>query len=173
MPPTLEDPRTEEPGASAEEPQLAIGARLRRIRQQQAMSLADVEERSGGTWKAVVVGAYERGDRAVSVERLAGLAGFYGVPPAELLPPAPAEHTASPSEERYVIDLVALESDTSPEAETVSRFAHRVRLMRGDHNGRVLTVRASDIHNLAAAAGLERDSMVAELRDHGVLREPG
>ena len=64
----------------------ALGARLRAIRAQQHLSLHGVERKSGGRWKAVVVGSYERGDRAVSVQRLAELAGFYGVPVSELLP---------------------------------------------------------------------------------------
>ena len=38
---------------------------LRSIRQQQGLSLHGVEEKSQGRWKAVVVGSYERGDRAV------------------------------------------------------------------------------------------------------------
>jgi transcriptional regulator with XRE-family HTH domain len=41
-----------------------LGARLRAIRQQQGLSLQGVEEKSGGRWKAVVVGSYERGVRA-------------------------------------------------------------------------------------------------------------
>ena len=45
----------------------ALGARLRSIRQQQGMSLQAVEEKSQGRWKAVVIGSYERGDRAVTV----------------------------------------------------------------------------------------------------------
>ena len=49
----------------------ALGAKLRAIRQQQGLSLHGVEERSGGRWKAVVVGSYERGDRAVTVQKLA------------------------------------------------------------------------------------------------------
>jgi len=64
----------------------ALGARLRAIRSQQGLSLHGVEEKSRGRWKAVVVGSYERGDRAVTVQRLAELADFYGVPVAELLP---------------------------------------------------------------------------------------
>ena len=65
----------------------ALGARLRAIRMQQHLSLHGVERKSGGKWKAVVVGSYERGDRAVSVQRLAELADFYGVPVSDLLPP--------------------------------------------------------------------------------------
>jgi len=58
----------------------SLGARLRSIRQQQGLSLQGVEEKSNGRWKAVVVGSYERGDRAVTVSRLAELADFYRVP---------------------------------------------------------------------------------------------
>ena len=45
----------------------ALGARLRAIRTQQGLSLHGVEEKSQGRWKAVVVGSYERGDRAVVI----------------------------------------------------------------------------------------------------------
>ena len=57
-----------------------LGARLRAIRTQQGLSLHGVEEKSRGRWKAVVVGSYERGDRSVTVQKLAELAEFYGVP---------------------------------------------------------------------------------------------
>src|SRR5262252_7611376 len=65
----------------------ALGARLRAVRTQQHLSLHGVERKSGGKWKAVVVGSYERGDRAVSVQRLSELADFYGVTVSDLLPP--------------------------------------------------------------------------------------
>jgi transcriptional regulator with XRE-family HTH domain len=65
-----------------------LGARLRKARTQQGLSLAAVEEKSGGQWKAVVVGAYERADRGVTAERLVALAGFYGIPVTSLLPDA-------------------------------------------------------------------------------------
>ena len=61
----------------------ALGAKLRAVRNQQGLSLQGVEAKSQGAWKAVVVGSYERGDRAVTVQRLAELAEFYGVPMAE------------------------------------------------------------------------------------------
>jgi transcriptional regulator with XRE-family HTH domain len=61
-----------------------LGARLRAIRTQQGLSLHGVEEKSRGRWKAVVVGSYERGDRSVTVQKLAELAEFYGVPVSEL-----------------------------------------------------------------------------------------
>src|SRR3954463_5527172 len=60
-----------------------LGARRRSIRQQQGLSLQGVEEKSNGRWKAVVVGSYERGDRAVTVSRLAGLAHLHRGPGSE------------------------------------------------------------------------------------------
>jgi transcriptional regulator with XRE-family HTH domain len=64
----------------------ALGGRLRAARNQQGLSLDDVEVKSRGRWKRAVVGSWERGDRAVTVEKLAELAGFYGIPAADLLP---------------------------------------------------------------------------------------
>jgi len=68
----------------------ALGGRLRAVRDRQGLSLRAVEDKSGGRWNAITVGAYERASRAITVERLAGLALFYGVPVADLLPPGPA-----------------------------------------------------------------------------------
>jgi len=68
----------------------AVGARLRAVRTRMGLSLHGVEERSRGRWKAVAVGAYERGDRPVTVQKLAELAEFYSVPMSELLPGEPA-----------------------------------------------------------------------------------
>ena len=47
-----------------------VGERLRSIRLQKNMSLGDVETRSNNEFKASVLGAYERGERAISVPRL-------------------------------------------------------------------------------------------------------
>ena len=73
-----------------------LGARLRAIRTQQGLSLHGVEEKSRGRWKAVVVGSYERGDRSVTVQKLAELAEFYGVPVSELLPGDASARSPSP-----------------------------------------------------------------------------
>ncbi|MFN5602165.1 MAG: transcriptional regulator, partial [Acidimicrobiaceae bacterium] len=43
-----------------------VGERLRRIRQQKQWSLSDVEAQSDSEFKASVLGAYERGERAIS-----------------------------------------------------------------------------------------------------------
>src|SRR3954463_335381 len=63
-----------------------VGERLRLIRKQKGLSLQDVEASSTQEFKASVLGAYERGERAISVPRLQRLARFYAVPVDQLLP---------------------------------------------------------------------------------------
>src|SRR3954470_14322297 len=78
-----------------------VGARLRAIRKQKRLSLQDVEASSQQEFKASVLGAYERGERAISVPRLQRLARFYNVPVDQLLP---ADDDSSASSDP-VIDL--------------------------------------------------------------------
>lgn len=150
-----------EPGAGA------IGARLRRIRHQQGLSLADVEERSDGRWKAVVVGAYERGDRAMSISRLAEMAAFYGVPLSGLLPGARTEHRDGTS--GVVLDLTSVSTDAGEPVAAVARFAEQIQRARGDHNGRVLSLRGADVATLALTTGTDPEELVTRLRREGAL----
>ena len=64
----------------------AVGARLRAMRKQMRLSLQAVEAMSDQEFKASVLGAYERGERAISVPRLQRLAKLYDVPVDQLLP---------------------------------------------------------------------------------------
>jgi len=72
---------------------IILGARLRALRRDLGMSLAEVEAASDGAINGVVLGSYERGDRTLSVIRLEELARFYGVFAedlvADLMRPAP------------------------------------------------------------------------------------
>src|ERR1700745_1896080 len=54
-----------------------VGGRLRAIRRQKRFSLQEVEAMSVQEFKASVLGAYERGERAISVPRLQRLARLY------------------------------------------------------------------------------------------------
>ena len=64
----------------------AVGSRLRAMRKQMRLSLQAVEAMSEQEFKASVLGAYERGERAISVPRLQRLAKLYDVPVDQLLP---------------------------------------------------------------------------------------
>ena len=66
----------------------AVGRRLRRVRQEHGLTLADVDRDSDRVFKESALSAYERGDRNISVLRLHQLANFYRVPVDSLLPPA-------------------------------------------------------------------------------------
>jgi transcriptional regulator with XRE-family HTH domain len=146
----------------------ALGARLRAIRTQQGLSLHGVEEKSKGRWKAVVVGSYERGDRAVTVQRLAELAEFYGVPVGELLPAGAAVAAAEPAA-RIVIDLEQLSSVSPEEAAPLARYAATIQSQRGDYNGRILSIRHEDLRSLAVIYDASPSALTEQLIDWGVL----
>lgn len=63
-----------------------VGLRLRSVRKQMHLSLHAVEKASNEEFKASVLGAYERGERSISVPRLQRLAELYDVPVDQLLP---------------------------------------------------------------------------------------
>ncbi len=62
-----------------------IAASIKAVRKSKGMTLRDVEIASAGIWKAVVIGSYERCDRALSIKKAINLANFYQVPLDELL----------------------------------------------------------------------------------------
>ncbi|MBA2574159.1 MAG: transcriptional regulator [Actinomycetota bacterium] len=150
----------------------ALGARLRAIRQQQGLSLQGVEEKSNGVWKAVVVGSYERGDRAVTVQRLSELANFYGIPMSELLPGANAFSAAREAPPRLVLDLERIQQLDFNEAAPLGRFAGTIQAQRGDYNGKVLSVRQEDLLTLAVIYDEAPSQLAERLISWGVLR-PG
>jgi transcriptional regulator with XRE-family HTH domain len=148
----------------------SLGSRLRAIRTQQGLSRHGVEEKSKGRWKAVVVGSYERGDRAVTVQRLHELADFYGVPVSELLPegesPSPA---AGEAPVRLIIDLERLTSVPAPQAAPLARYAATIQSQRGDYNGRVLSIRQEDLRSLAVIYDASPSVLTERLIGWGVL----
>ena len=145
-----------------------LGLRLRAIRTQQGLSLHGVEEKSQGHWKAVVVGSYERGDRAVTVQRLSELAGFYGIPVHELLPEGQTTSATEPLS-RLVIDLEQLSSVPADKAAPLARYAATIQSQRGDYNGRVLSIRQEDLRSLAVIYDASPSALTEQLVGWGVL----
>ncbi len=62
-----------------------VGQALRIARKGSGFSLKGVEETTKGEFKASVVGAYERGERAISVARLMDLSAVYETPAVNIL----------------------------------------------------------------------------------------
>ncbi|MEX1124971.1 MAG: helix-turn-helix transcriptional regulator [Acidimicrobiia bacterium] len=100
---------------------VSLGVRLRTARRQRGWSLGEVEAFTDGQFKASVVGAYERGERAISVQRLTRLAEVYGVGPTDMFP------GAKPAEGRVIdIDAVAAGRDH----DLVDRYLAAIQFMR-------------------------------------------
>ncbi|MGH3354768.1 MAG: transcriptional regulator BldD [Nocardioidaceae bacterium] len=154
----------------AQEYAKALGAKLRAIRQQQGLSLHGVEQKSHGRWKAVVVGSYERGDRAVTVQRLFELADFYGVPVQELLPGGTQVGAAAEAPPRLILDLERLAQIELEEAALLGRFAATIQSQRGDYNGRVLTIREDDLRTLSVLYNEPASVLTDRFVSWGVLR---
>ncbi len=150
-----------------------IGERLRTIRRQQGLSLHDVEARSKQEFKASVLGAYERGERALSVARLLRLAALYEVPADQLLPRGveieiDLTRTSSEDGHRLTLDLARLNQLEEPDAEVLARYAATIQLQRQDFNGRMLTIRRDDVRVLAAVLGRTPEALGSRLEELGL-----
>ncbi len=163
-----------------------VGQRLRAIRRQKRLSLQEVESTSQEEFKASVLGAYERGERAISVPRLQRLARFYNVPVDQLLPddgpdfglgteivPTTDFTAMRPASSLPVtIDLARLEALSGPEADMLNRYLTMIQVQRQDFNGRVLTVRREDLRAIACILGVGVDSAGPRLSDLGLAYAP-
>ena len=168
----------------------AVGSRLRAMRKQMRLSLQAVEAMSDQEFKASVLGAYERGERAISVPRLQRLAKLYDVPVDQLLPNddatlggrwgavASTEAVSSDSRravsvpgvpDKVAIDLTKLHTVSGPERDLLRRFLSMIQVHRQDFNGRMITIRAEDVRAIACLFGVTPDSMGARLDELGLL----
>ncbi|MDG2218605.1 MAG: transcriptional regulator [Acidimicrobiales bacterium] len=165
-----------------------VGERLRAIRRQKRLSLQEVESSSKQEFKASVLGAYERGERAISVPRLQRLARFYNVPVDQLLPAdaGPSfgfspegdpiidltERSSRREGEPITIDLTKLDGPSGPESEMLGSYLTMIQVQRQDFNGRVLTIRQNDLQALAAILGTGIESVAPRLDMLGLRYSP-
>ena len=163
-----------------------VGGRLRAIRRQKKLSLQEVEATSAQEFKASVLGAYERGERAISVPRLQRLAGSYNVRVDQLLPVdegpdfgvsrdddavidlTETRVATQPGFNSVTIDLTRLGTLNGPEADMLNRYLTMIQVQRQDFNGRVLTIRRDDLRAIACILGTGVDAAGNRLDDLGL-----
>ena len=140
-----------------------VGERLRSIRQQRGMSLQDVHRATDGEFKAAVLGAYERGERSLSLPRLRRLAICYGVPINQLLPEEDTYELAAGAPTGVTIDLNRVDDLDDAVATVIARFLQHIQVQRQDFNGKVLTIRATDVAMLAMLLDVDDAELIAKL----------
>lgn len=146
---------------------LRLGQRLRAVRKQKNLSLHAVEAQTQGEFRASVLGAYERGERAISVLRLQRLAAVYEVSVDQLLPGThdvattldlretavggapPSWPVAGDEGPPVVIDLVGLERLPAEERELIGRYVGMIQVKRQDFTSPRLAIRRDDLRALA------------------------
>ena len=148
---------------------LHIGARLKHIRRQQGLTLKQIEIKSRGKWKAVVIGSYERGSRNMPISRLGEVARILGVDVAYLLGQPLGRQDLAPV---LTLDLRAISrpSFTNPSRlELLVTYCAGIVKKRSDWNGEVLSIRESDLLNLSFALGIEQADLLQWLTGENYL----
>lgn len=148
---------------------LEISIRLRQIRKQQNLTLKQVEIRSRGKWKAVVIGSYERGTRSLSISKAKSLCEFYGVPLSALFQSEGIQQVP-PSEGALRIDLRNLMSKISQNDPLIGQLHNLLSFIarrRDDWNGEIMTIRLQDNEALGLLVQKEQSELrkALEIRD--------
>lgn len=150
-----------------------VGRRLRSIRKQRGLSLQDVQRVSEQEFKAAVLGAYERGERSLSLPRLQRLSQFYGVPISQLLPQDEASEVPGRTAVSggMTLDLNRVENLHGDDAVVVERFLRGIQMLRQDFNGKVLTIRGDDLRTLAMLVDRSEEDFHLRLSELGVAAD--
>jgi len=134
----------------------ALGERLRAARRHRGWSLQEVERRSENEFRSSVLGAYERGERAISVQRLHRLAALYSIDVAHLIP------ATDQPEGAVSIDLDEISQVDDDVSALIDRFLVAIQ-MRRRGGGAQMAVRHGDLELLAALARSDRSTITQVL----------
>ncbi len=141
--------------------------KLRELRRRKGLTLEEFEKFTDGEVKAVVLGSYERGTRAISLARLQELANIYEVPLEYFF----AEPKISLKNERLTFDLrrIKIREDLDESIVGLRRYLSSIVNKRRDFNGEVLTLRESDNEILGFIAQMRLDEMYEYLKLNRLL----
>jgi transcriptional regulator with XRE-family HTH domain len=157
------------------------GEALRAARRRKRLTLRGVWRRSRGEFKPSALGGYERGERAISLDKFCSLAEIYGVPADRLLGDV-LDRLHPDGRRRVVVDLNALAElgDTDGRqwegARSLGRFVHAIRSRRGDFLTNVVSLRAGDLESFSMKLGIPPETLLKWLtpavRDSGAGQSP-
>lgn len=143
---------------------VSLGERLRAVRKAKKLSLPSVEKMSNGEFKAVVIGSYERGARAMTVEKLIALADFYQVPVQTFL--QGSDNKQGEIRIPKILDLQKIATRSKQgdrhnllNYQILARYLSRITHERQDWNGEVISLRESDYRNIAICQNQNIDEL--------------
>jgi transcriptional regulator with XRE-family HTH domain len=150
---------------------LAIGEALRATRRRRGLTLREVASLSGRRFKPSALGGYERGERAISLERFWELSSVYGVPADRLLGDV-LDRVDPEGRVEVLVDLSQLELMAGEEPRIAAELVERVIELRGERLGGAVALRAGDLAELALASRLSPGDLVRRLDPAMRIREP-
>lgn len=127
-----------------------VGAALRRARKARGYTLRDVAQLSSGVFKPSSLASYERGERAISVDRFVRLTALLDVSPARLLAEVSRRVEGRPAPR---IDVQRVNSIHGAEAAILDGFIRNVFLLRHQPMANTISLRNGDLEVLATASG--------------------
>jgi hypothetical protein len=134
------------PGTLAKE----IGAVLRLARRARGLTLRDVSFLSSGIFKPSSLASYERGERAISLERFLLLADLYSIRPARLMAQISRRVEGRPP---IIVDVRMAHTIGGVEGAVLAGFVHEVITLRRQPAPEEISLRDSDLEVLATASG--------------------
>ena len=144
-------------------------ALLRELRRRKGLTLEEFERLSNGAIKAVVLGSYERGTRAISLARLEQLGAIYEVPIQYFFSDSVAEKSEKSA--RLILDLRRINrmEDLDQTLLNIRNYIAAIVHRRSDWNGQVISLRESDNENLSLITNLTLASLTDLLKLNSLL----
>ena len=151
---------------NTQEKMLKVCQRLRSVRERKSLTLLDVEQKSGGEVTAVALGSYERGNRQISLVKLLQIASIYEIPASEIL----IQKTERVDPTRITVDLRKIRRSTRSDSVKTERVLTEIAKLRGDWNGEIISIRATDLTNLSIFTELSGPEIQSCINDFCVPR---
>ena len=148
----------------------SVAARLRTIRKSRGWTLHDIESRTAGSIKAVVMGSYERGTRAISLARALELANLFAIPISDLLNEPNLRSDENPRFRRFDQRRIGklLSESEDERLGRLNNFLVAIAQRRGDWNGEILSLRSSDLDTLTLILEMSQNQLTNWLRQENI-----